>query len=76
MLAAWLQAAVISSPSELRQRWQQVLAAQGSSVQLWRRFIQWQLGEFSTFSLPSVRQTYGDSIEVSLECSALMQLGS
>lgn len=44
------------------------MAAHGSSVQLWHKFIQWQLGEFSTFSLPAVRQTYGDSIEVSLEC--------
>ena len=67
----FMQAAVISSPSDLRQRWHQVLAAHGSSVQLWRKFIQWQLGDFSAFSLPAVRQAYGDSIEVSLKCSAL-----
>jgi hypothetical protein len=83
LLLALLGAAeAVATPEQLRERWRSILARHSGSARLWRAFLSWRRGHFSSFTCSSIRNAYGDAIVVRaplpavhiVSCSALLFL--
>lgn len=58
------QAQAISTPDELKRRWQVVLTYHGGSPQLWRQYLHWQRAQYANFAVQQVTQSYQNAVQV------------
>ncbi|KAL3135501.1 hypothetical protein ABBQ38_005981 [Trebouxia sp. C0009 RCD-2024] len=64
LLMALLDAAqAMSTPEELKRRWQVVLSYHGGSPQLWREYLHWQRAQYATFAVRHISQSYQNAVQ-------------
>lgn len=60
------QAEAMSTPEELKRRWQVVLTYHGGSPQLWRAYLRWQRAQYATFAVRHISQSYQNAVQVTV----------
>ena len=62
------QAQAMSTPDELKRRWQVVLTYHGGSPKLWRQYLLWQRAQYATFAVREISQSYQSAVQVPVMC--------
>ena len=58
------QAQAMSTPEELKRRWQVVLTYHGGSPQLWREYLRWQRAQYASFAVRHISQSDQSAVQV------------
>lgn len=62
-----MQAQAMSSPDDLKRRWQVVLTYHGGSAKLWREYLHWHRAQYGTFTVRQVSQTHQSAVQVTID---------
>ena len=54
----------MSTPDELKRRWQVVLTYHSGSPKLWRQYLLWQRAQYATFAVHQISQSYQSAVQV------------